>query len=741
MTKDDKVVAGGAEKAASVEAAAVNADWKGMELEENAATKRATESESRVGGMFNSVFERLYGKMTFEEKLRLIWLAQTLFFIIGGYWLLRSLKDPVISTLCGVEYIPKAKMLSVVVVTVLVFVYNKLIDLFPKHQLFYIVGGFYATLFTLIAALLASPATSSFSILNTTPSPYRLLGWISYCSIESFGSIGVSLFWAFTNSTYNLEGAKKAYGLMVACAQLGSIAGPTLVNVATDSWGVPTVYFCGALCMLFMVVSIWGYARYFGVEPLVKPSDASASASAAGGSKKKKDKAGMTEGLFLFWKYHYVKGIFALSCLFMVEVTILDYSMKVLAKGKFDAEHPDDPIMATKAFASFMGFFGQSANGLSFCFSLVGTSFVIRRLGLNKTVILFPTLCLLAIFVVYAYPTLETVFAMMLVLKGLSYSLNNPCKEILYQPTSGAVKFKAKSWIDVFGARGSKALGSVVTNAFADSAADLLTYGSFVAMGVSSFLIYVSYWMGKEFDTLVDRGVKLGEEELPLTQTSKHPADAIDTSCGEEDPENPQKDTTTAKDDALDDKSNKKNRNRRLRGSSPCVFDYKAARPRSLSLTSSRFLSPVCALSQSSRFCLFPATGHRLSVPPSRRPSTSQSVFDDLFLFAAGAPDRQTDCFARASPFKTLFLPSCPSSSLSRRGRRAAVAGRSLDSILFACYYMCQSVSQSVASCRLAPLSQLTHYTPHIVNLDLWCQSNLPTRPPASLQVYLYDLF
>ena len=42
----------------------------------------------------------------------------------------------------------------------------------------------------------------------------------------------------------------------------------------------------------------------------------------------------------------------------------------------------------------------------------------------------------------------------MLLLKGFSYCLNNPCKEILYQPTSSNVKFKAKSWIGVFGARG-----------------------------------------------------------------------------------------------------------------------------------------------------------------------------------------------------------------------------------------------------------------------------------------------
>ncbi len=35
------------------------------------------------------------------------------------------------------------------------------------------------------------------------------------------------------------------------------------------------------------------------------------------------------EGFRLLLKYDYVKGIFALSCLFMIEVTILDYAMKV----------------------------------------------------------------------------------------------------------------------------------------------------------------------------------------------------------------------------------------------------------------------------------------------------------------------------------------------------------------------------------------------------------------------------
>jgi AAA family ATP:ADP antiporter len=158
---------------------------------------------------------------------------------------------------------------------------------------------------------------------------------------------------------------------------------------------------------------------------------------------------------------------------------------------------------------------------------------VIRRLGLNRTLLLFPTLCLGAIVCVYSNPTLEMVFLAMLLLKGFSYCLNNPCKEILYQPTSSSVKFKAKSWIDVFGARGSKALGSVVTNQFSDSAADLLTYGSFVAMGVSSFLIYVAYWQGAQFDDLIEAGVKVGEE--PTDDAAAETAGDGDTSCGMDD--------------------------------------------------------------------------------------------------------------------------------------------------------------------------------------------------------------
>ncbi len=48
----------------------------------------------------------------------------------------------------------------------------------------------------------------------------RLLGWASYLAIESYGSLTVAMFWAFTNSSVHLEGAKSVYGLILAGAQV-----------------------------------------------------------------------------------------------------------------------------------------------------------------------------------------------------------------------------------------------------------------------------------------------------------------------------------------------------------------------------------------------------------------------------------------------------------------------------------------------------------------------------------------
>lgn len=444
-------------------------------------------------GFFEGIFVSLYGEISPHERSRVVWLAGTLLFIIGGYWLLRSLKDPIVAATQGVSYIPTCKMVSLVVVFALVFVYNKLVDMMPKHHLFYVFGIFYTILFTVLAMALAHP---TIGLDNTEVRPDRWIGLISYCAIESFGSIGVTMFWAFVNSSVDLEGAKSSFGLIIAGAQVGAIAGPTIATHAKEI-SIPGCYFVGALCMAMICVMMRAYVARFGT---VKKD------------KKDKKSAGLFEGAKLIGNYPYVFGIFLISCLFMVEVTILDFMMKVLAQKEFSEEFPGDKKAASAAFVAYMGRFGQVTNSISLIFSLLGTSFVIRRLGLRLTLIAFPAMCLGAVVMVWSSGTLSTVFFCMIMLKGFSYALNNPTKELLYQPTSLAIKFKAKSWIDIFGARSAKAIGSVVTNALRNNIDSLLNVGSLFAMGLSAAMILNAGYMGKKFDEYQTTGHIVGGE-------------------------------------------------------------------------------------------------------------------------------------------------------------------------------------------------------------------------------------
>lgn len=219
--------------------------------------------------------------------------------------------------------------------------------MYPKHELFYMMGSAYGVAFLIMGILLLHP---SIGLPNAAASPSRPLGWISYVTIESFGSMVVQCYWALINASVDVKFAKKNFGFIVAGAQIGSILGPTLATQA-NSIGVPVLYMSGSAVMFFMVGTMYLYIQRYGA-PVAE--DHGSKKQAAG-----EDGEGIMEGLNLFIKHDYVKGIFAISSLSMIQVTILDYLMKVLVKRKYAVMYPDDPQAATRAFASFMGYFGQ----------------------------------------------------------------------------------------------------------------------------------------------------------------------------------------------------------------------------------------------------------------------------------------------------------------------------------------------------------------------------------------------
>jgi len=426
------------------------------------------------------MIKKLIGNLEGDELKKFLLLALIFLFLIGVYWLLRSVKDSILASTVGIIYQPLAKMMSLCFLIPLILFYSKLVDIFKKHHLFYVISSFYGFFFLIIAYLLGTPGIG---LSNSVEDPSRIIGWASYLGIESFGSLMVALFWSFVASSTSAESAKKGYPLIIFGAQFGSISGPVLVTKASY-FGVNGLVYFGSIGIFMTLLILTIYIKVLpgkltGIETQTSDDN--------------KPKTGMLEGLKLLFKHKYVAGIFCVATFYEVVGTILDFQMKLLARQAYTS--PD-------TFANFMGFFGIGCNTLTLIFSLVGTGFIMKKWGLTFCIVLFPIAVGCVVVFVYFFASMWVFFWGMILIRCFTYALNNPAKEIMYIPTSKDIKFKTKGWIDMFGARSMKALGSTINNIFKGSAQSLLLYGTLISLCIVFVWIFIASFVGKTFEDL-----------------------------------------------------------------------------------------------------------------------------------------------------------------------------------------------------------------------------------------------
>ena len=448
-----------------------------------------------------------------EQLSKVIFHGIILFFIIMGFWLLDSLKDPILANFVGMNYQPIAKLFSVLSTLVLVCVYDFLTSVISKANLFYLISISFGLVFMVLSALISDPKIG----LNSLKiGPDRYVGWFFYFSIEAYGSLMVAMFWSYTNSVMNLEQAKGAYGLIIAIAQIGAILGATMATHA-DEIGIALLVLLGSI-IIFSVGLLFRlyYILFRDHIDEVHTVESSVLADLTGASASVADDtygstlyryylatyrffSGFYEGLVIICSYHYTLKLLALSCLYEIVVTVLDYEFKlrtsdsladVLAVTTMSALATDDdaashlafPVASAaplprvsplvmggvgsheEQFATLMGHFGQLTNFLSLIVSLFGFSLIVKRMGVRFSLLVFPVILFAAVVVSNLASSLRLLFVLVSLLKALIFSLNEPVKELLYIPTSHPIKYRAKAWIDVFGSRLAKAVGSFITS-------------------------------------------------------------------------------------------------------------------------------------------------------------------------------------------------------------------------------------------------------------------------------------
>lgn len=450
-----------------------------------------------------------------HERTKLFWLAATFFLVIAAYTLVKELKDSMFVAMVGKEYLPWAKQWAMIILVPMIFLYSKLVDILRRYQLLCFYAFLYGLLSLLFTYFLGHP---TIGIANTDASQYRIFGWLLYFFYEGYSPFMVSVFWAFANSINNPKNAQNSYALIVSASKIGGMLTPALAwmlfsqrdacGVALYSDVVAHQILLGVASFIMLVIpfAIWmliktvpdpylhGYEAAYKVEKEKK--------------KQGKAKTGIFAGLWMLLRYPYMLGIYSMIFFYEVINVVLNYQRIAIAQSSVTTVSELSCILYQQVLA---------VHGIGFLISFFGTRALMQKLGERRCLLLIPVSIGALLFLLMLHNSLGMLTFAFIALRSIHYAFAYPVRESLYIPTVKAMKFKAKSWIDAFGAKLAKSSGSWV-NIIAEGiggpgTAAYFSFYSVFFFGVIGLWTIAAYLMGIRFEKAIANNEVIGDQD------------------------------------------------------------------------------------------------------------------------------------------------------------------------------------------------------------------------------------
>lgn len=449
-----------------------------------------------------------------HDRTKVLLLSLMYFLIVGGYTLARELKDSLFVHIVGKDYVPIAKIISMIILIPGILFYSKLVDIMRKHSLLYVYTVFYGVVGLILTYFLSHP---TIGLPNTDVSKYRVFGWLIYFFIEGYSPFVVSLFWAFVNSVTAPEAAKNNYPPMIACSKLGGILTAAFALWLLSRHPVTNEqYFSDIVNHQILFVIAWGLLLLVPVVVFVLikkvPSSYMHGYEAAYQADRQEKVAHQNDGvmarlfsgLTLLFKYPYVLGIFCM--LFFWEVVSSVFSFERLGVGETIALNVSDYTRFL-----FEGGFWIHVTGLIIV--TFGTRFVVTYLGERRSLVLLPVLTGTLLLYYLSVKTASAVLAAFVAMRALNYAFATPLRESLYIPTTRDMRFKSKSWIDAFGSKFAKTTGSFY-NVFIGILSPAMVgtaHATFFALIIGVWVV-AAHLLGRRFEKAVKNNEVIGLE-------------------------------------------------------------------------------------------------------------------------------------------------------------------------------------------------------------------------------------
>jgi len=463
-----------------------------------------------LGSKIRSIASRLF-EVEPHERVKLFLLTAAFFLVISGYTIAQALKDTFFVHMVGKEYQPVAKQVVMIVLIPAIFLYSRLVDKLRRHQLLSFFSLFFGLIGLVFSYLLGH---ETIGLPNTQVGPHRLFGWIFYFFVEGYSPFLVSVFWAFANSIFSSEEAKKNYGLMVAGSKVGSVLSAYLAYIVF-SYGLPSVYsriddirlhqyVYGASSLVLLIVPLVIILLMNKVPHRYLHGYEAAYQLEKDKNKLQKESVGAFAGLRMLIEQPYVMGIFGMVYFYEVISTILSYVRLGVAE-----KHAS----TLSGFSAYLFAIIIPAHVVGLIIALFGVRELMQQLGTRICLMVIPIFCgLLLVYILLNGSPFGFAMAYAL-LKSVNLAFSWPVRESLYIPTTKEIKFKSKSWIDAFGSKFAKASGGVFNWVTTQLSASLtMPFHAFFFAGVVGAWFTTAYLLGRRYDRAIANNEVVGME-------------------------------------------------------------------------------------------------------------------------------------------------------------------------------------------------------------------------------------
>ncbi len=385
------------------------------------------------------------------------------FCITADYGIIRPVSNSIFLSAHGSDLFPYAWLAIVPLNFLLIELYNRFLARIGIKRMFF-------TIIITIAII------NTFCAIFMTTIPF--VPFFFYVWKEIYVILLFQQLWSVIHSTIQMGQAKFLYGLIFAFGGIGGIFGSAFPSYFAVSIGSPNLIY--ASLPLFAALTM-GFIYLLRYSSVTRENTA------------QKPITNFMQGVSAIRSSKYLSFILMIVVLMQIVTTLIYYQFNAMLELSIPVQD-----IRTEYYARVFGI----VNIMTVVFQLFGSFLMVHFFGLRRSHLFLPLILCFNALGSIIIPSFAMISVAFITIKAFDFSLFGILKEMLYVPLKQEEKFQAKSIIDVFAYRSSKAVASCLILLLQSlgfiKIIDCMTWGSLFLLIIWAFVVYKMFQLKEE---------------------------------------------------------------------------------------------------------------------------------------------------------------------------------------------------------------------------------------------------